>query len=264
MLSLTLTFDGHRVRMVGAPERPEWVAKDACRVLQVHNTADALRNAGVTPAEKGVVRIDTLGGPQDVTTIVESGLWKLVLLSRKPSAQRFKAWLAEEVLPCIRQHGCYPAPSGGGLSLAVDLDDPRELRALVESLALRRIEDAKRLAVAEPKAAALDAIAEADGDMSLQDAARKMGLQPNKAIWQWEEDGLLFRGSHGTLTPSVLYSCSPSGNGVFRFVTTEAVEGRVYGQTKVTPKGLTWLAQRYAPAVQLRQFALAPAPQAIQ
>jgi prophage antirepressor-like protein len=110
-LNLTLTFDGHRVRMVGTPERPEWVAKDVCRVLRLHNTSQALTDAGVAPEEKGISQADTPGGPQAVSTVTEPGLWKLVMASRKPSAQRFKHWLATDVLPCIRQHGCYPPPT---------------------------------------------------------------------------------------------------------------------------------------------------------
>jgi hypothetical protein len=50
-LDLTLTFDGHRVRMLGTPEHPAFVAKDVCRVLGIHSTANALQNAGVTAEE---------------------------------------------------------------------------------------------------------------------------------------------------------------------------------------------------------------------
>jgi prophage antirepressor-like protein len=110
-LDLSINFDGHSVRMAGTPERPEWVARDVCRVLHVHHTANALYNAGVTAEERGSFRVHTLGGPQDVTTVTEPGLWKLVLISRKPAAVRFKHWLASDVLPCIREHGCYPAPT---------------------------------------------------------------------------------------------------------------------------------------------------------
>lgn len=110
-LSLSLRFDGHTVRMVGTQERPEWIARDVCRVLHLHNTSMAVLNAGVLSAEKGISRIDTPGGPQEVGTVTEPGLWKLVMASRKPAAMRFKSWLAEDVIPCIRRHGCFPAPS---------------------------------------------------------------------------------------------------------------------------------------------------------
>jgi anti-repressor protein len=94
-----------------------------------------------------------------------------------------------------------------------------------------------------PKAEALDAIAESAGDLSLQDVGRHLGLPPNKTLWQMEEDGLLFRGSHGTLTPHAEWI----GAGYFRYVVTKPDDtGRSFGQTKVTKRGLVWLAQRYA------------------
>ena len=39
--------------------------------------------------------------------INESGLYSLVLSSRKPEAKAFKRWITHEVLPSIRKHGMY-------------------------------------------------------------------------------------------------------------------------------------------------------------
>lgn len=51
--------------------------------------------------------IHTLGGKQEVTTINESGLYSLILTSRKPEAKAFKKWITSEVLPSIRKSGQY-------------------------------------------------------------------------------------------------------------------------------------------------------------
>lgn len=156
-LDLTLTFDGHRIRMVGTAERPAWVAKDLCRVLLIHNSRDALWRAGVTADERGSFQTDTLGGPQEVTTVTEPGLWKLVLISRKPAAARFKSWLATEVIPSIRRHGCFPPPPERPALPSVDLDDPGSLRGLLEVFVARRLADAQVIAVMAPKAETFDA-----------------------------------------------------------------------------------------------------------
>ena len=42
--------------------------------------------------------------------INESGLYSLILTSRKPEAKKFKKWVTSEVLPSIRKTGCYAAP----------------------------------------------------------------------------------------------------------------------------------------------------------
>ena len=39
--------------------------------------------------------------------LTESGVYQLVILSRKPSAQRFRDWITDIVLPRIRQYGVY-------------------------------------------------------------------------------------------------------------------------------------------------------------
>lgn len=47
--------------------------------------------------QKGVVLTNTPGGKQSVTTINASGLYRLVLRSDKPQAERFQIWVEDEV-----------------------------------------------------------------------------------------------------------------------------------------------------------------------
>jgi len=53
---------------------------------------------------------DTIGRKQEVRIINESGLYSLILTSRKPEAKKFKKWVTSEVLPSIRKTGSYVAP----------------------------------------------------------------------------------------------------------------------------------------------------------
>lgn len=82
-----------------------FVAADVCKALEIKNSRDALSN--LDEDEKGVATTDTLGGRQQVATINESGLYSLVLRSRKESAKRFKKWITSQVVPSIRKHGGY-------------------------------------------------------------------------------------------------------------------------------------------------------------
>ena len=67
---------------------------------------------------KGVVKRhpiqDSLGRQQEVRLISEPDLFRLVVNSKLPSAERFEHWVFEEVLPSIRKTGRYafPKPSG--------------------------------------------------------------------------------------------------------------------------------------------------------
>lgn len=54
--------------------------------------------------------MNTPGGNQELSIINESGLYSLILTSRKPEAKKFKKWVTSEVLPAIRKTGRYLAP----------------------------------------------------------------------------------------------------------------------------------------------------------
>jgi anti-repressor protein len=99
----TLSFtskDGRAFCTAGTPEEPLFVAIDLCAVLGMANTADALGR--LDDDEKGIVLIYTLGGAQEMSVVTESGLYSLILGSRKPEAKAFKRWVTHEVLPATR------------------------------------------------------------------------------------------------------------------------------------------------------------------
>jgi prophage antirepressor-like protein len=82
-----------------------WVAKDVCDVLGIKDHKVSLR--GLDEDEKGECITPTPGGPQQVTTINEPGLYTLILRSRKPEAKAFRRWITHEVIPAIRRTGQY-------------------------------------------------------------------------------------------------------------------------------------------------------------
>ena len=100
-------FSGSEVRVVidEITGEPLWVAKDVCDALGYSNSRQAL--AKLDDDEKGVRKIDTLGGDQEMAIVNESGLYTLILRSNKPEAKRFKKWVTSEVLPSIRKTGTY-------------------------------------------------------------------------------------------------------------------------------------------------------------
>ena len=42
-----------------------------------------------------------------MNNLTESGVYKLVFKSRKPSAEKFSDWVTDEVLPTLREKGSY-------------------------------------------------------------------------------------------------------------------------------------------------------------
>ncbi|MGW6194002.1 BRO family protein [Bacillus cereus] len=94
-----------QVRTVKQGEEVLFVAKDVCEVLEIKQSSVALKK--LDEDEKAVINIHTPGGSQDTWGINESGLYSLIMTSRKPQAKAFKKWVTSEVLPSIRKHGAY-------------------------------------------------------------------------------------------------------------------------------------------------------------
>ena len=114
-------FEGTDVRVTDREGAPWWVLNDVCRVLGISNPHDAAQR--LDDDEKGVGSTDTLGGTQNLNIINESGLYSLIMTSRKAAAKRFKKWVTAEVLPQIRRTGSY-----GQVPVRLEPADVRQLR----------------------------------------------------------------------------------------------------------------------------------------
>ena len=99
-------FGSHAVRVITRDNQPWFAAVDVCNALGYRNSRKAVADH-LDDDERGVTTSDTLGGNQQLTIISESGLYALVLRSRKPEARKFAKWVTSEVLPSIRQTGSY-------------------------------------------------------------------------------------------------------------------------------------------------------------
>jgi len=104
---INFEFDTNTIRVVEIGGEPWFVAPDALNAMGYTqgNYASIRRKLGDN--EKGVKRIPTLGGPQNVSVISESGLYKIIMRSDKPEARAFQDWVTRVVLPAIRKDGGY-------------------------------------------------------------------------------------------------------------------------------------------------------------
>jgi prophage antirepressor-like protein len=98
-------FDQSPVRAIVQDGEPWFVAKDVCDILDIDNPSQAVGR--IDDDERGTTTVRTPGGPQEVLTVNESGVYALIFTSRKPEAKRFRKWVTSEVLPAIRRTGRY-------------------------------------------------------------------------------------------------------------------------------------------------------------
>ncbi len=97
-------FNQNEVRTIVKEDGEIWfVLSDVCSVLEIGNPSDAARRL-----DNDEVTLDIIEGNHRPTNLVnESGLYSLVLTSRKPEAKQFKKWVTSDVLPSIRKNGGY-------------------------------------------------------------------------------------------------------------------------------------------------------------
>jgi len=191
MTALIIPFryaEARELRTVVIDSEPWFVANDVAAILDLDNPRPSL--ALLDDDERGVHTVDTLGGPQSLTTISEAGLYSLILRSRKAEAKPFKRWVTHDVIPTIRKTGSY------GVQHALPqnyVEALRELASQVEATELAKI----RIRELEPAASAWASLVEATGDYSVADAAKMLSRDPAITIGQ----NTLFRylGKHGWL-----------------------------------------------------------------
>lgn len=77
------------IRTIEKDGEPWFVGKDVAAALGYKEPTKAAREK-VDDDDKGVSKIDTPSGIQEMTIINESGLYSLVLSSKLPTAKKFK------------------------------------------------------------------------------------------------------------------------------------------------------------------------------
>jgi prophage antirepressor-like protein len=104
-INMTLSFNKDTIRVTGTHTDPWFVVKDICKILDIKDNKSALRN--IPEKWKGEQSLPSLGGIQNTSIINEAGLYKLIMRSNKPIAEKFQEWVCEDVLPSIRKKGDY-------------------------------------------------------------------------------------------------------------------------------------------------------------
>jgi anti-repressor protein len=196
-----------------------FIASDIAKLLEYRDANNAIRV--LDDDEKGTHIVSTFRGSQKLAIINESGLYSLILMSRKPEVKRFKKWVTSEVLPSIRKTG--------GYNKQTDLNDPKQLRQLLLGYADKIEED-------QPKVQFYDEFINSEGLYNLQNAARALNKSPNLFIRSLKDIYFFYQGS--ALMPYQRYH----EQGLFEVKST-IVDNQVRYQTYVTPKGLEYFAK---------------------
>ena len=214
-----------QIRVIDRDGEPWFIGKDIAEALGYSIPKDALRvhvdeedKVLLRGGESPLLNINNRG----MTIINESGLYSLVMSSRLPSAKQFKRWVTSEVLPSIRKTGSYSV-------------EQRVPKTFYEALLLAA-EQQKLLEEAKPKVDFVDTYVDKGVTICLMDLGKKLGKRPRKFIELLQDEGYLMR--HRNNMPYQEYI----NRGLFEVRT---VTEKGLSQTVVTPKGVTYFAEKY-------------------
>lgn len=101
------SFNGVDFPVKGTIEDPLFDASLICELLDYGNTRQAISSHLDSDDVHKLDTIDSMGRTQKKNFINESGLFSLILGSKKPEAKQFKRWVTSDLLPSLRKNGSY-------------------------------------------------------------------------------------------------------------------------------------------------------------
>ena len=134
---------------------------------------------------KGALKRGTLTerGMQQLLFILEGDLYRLIVNSKLPSAEKFERWIFDEVLPAIRKHGAYMTPEkleevilnpDTMIKLCTALKDEQDKRKALEAANAALIVDN---AVMQPKADYFDELVDRNLLTNFRETAKQLEIK---------------------------------------------------------------------------------------
>lgn len=172
---IPFTYTDHtEVRVATIDGDPWFVLADLCRALGLSNPRMVASRLSDDVSQAYPIP-DALGRIQQTTIVSEPGMYEVVIRSDAPAAEPFRRWLTHDVIPSIRKTGSYGVAKALPKDYAAAL---RELAAQVEAHELAKV----RIRELEPAASAWHSMASAEGDFSVEDAAKALSRDPSISI----------------------------------------------------------------------------------
>ena len=235
------------VRMAEINGKPYFVATDVATALGYTNPRKA-----ISVHCKGVTKRDTptSSGVQQMSYINEGDLYRLIMKSKLPSAEKFEKWVMEEVLPSIRKNGGYIA---GQETLSDE-----ELLSKALMVAQRKIDEKNNIIAMQdsriqgmiPKEIFADAVATSHTSILIGDLAKLIcqnGVQiGQKRLFEWlRENNFLIKSGTSRNMPKQRYV----EQGLFEVKESniQNPDGsvRITKTTKVTGKGQVYFVNKF-------------------
>lgn len=162
------------VRTVEIEGKPYFCGSDVAKALGYVRPNDA-----ISTHCRATVKWSTpiSGKMQDINYIPEGDLYRLIVSSKLPTAEKFERWVFDEVLPSIRKHGLYATDELLDnpdliIQMATKLKEEREARKALE---IENKVQSQQIAELTPKATYYDLILQCKDLLSMTEIAKDYG-----------------------------------------------------------------------------------------
>lgn len=226
-----------------------FVGVDSTRALKYSNAKDAITRHCKDGGVKHVPIPDKLGRLQNTRVIDQANLLRLITHSKLPEAQKFEAWIFEEVIPTVLSTGSYSVEQTKALTSQIDrLAQLQEKQSEENLYLLNRLQvqqqEIERLQKQQKAALPAPRLGAAEGAMSTTQALRYLKYHYPHITREWVFAKLR---SSGCMCKN---SCEPTVNGMRHGIVVPKIDvwvdykgvkhvGRQYSH--ITSVGLDWL-----------------------
>lgn len=196
-----------------------FIAKEVCEKLGYSNTSKAISDHCKGANE---TLLPSKGGMQTMKIIPERDVYRLVMRSKLPDAEKFEDFVVSEVLPSIRKAGRY---EGGTMSRSYTIPE-----TFSDALQLAA-NQARLLEMQAPKVDYFDALVESQLLTNFRDTAKELHINQNYFIDFLLANGFIYRDTKSKLKPYAQYTPK-------YFEIKDKARGKWAGtQTLITPHG---------------------------
>ncbi len=221
-----------------AEDKYLFCASDVAKALGYKSERATIRRHCRCVTKRNVPHPQTEGKMMEMNFIPEGDIYRLIVHSQLPSAERFEKWIFEELLPTIRKYGAYMTDS----VLDQVKENPELIYNIADALVAEREKSTAlegKLRIAQPKADYFDAFVNQEDLVGIRVAVKELASTREKIlITALIEKKYLYRGPDERRT--LLPTAEAVANGFFVVKEVRAVHSRRkrVPQTFFTPKGL--------------------------
>ena len=175
------------VRTIIIDGKPYFCGKDVAESLGYAKPRNAIATHCKGALKRGVL---TEGGNQEMTFIPEGDIYRLIIRSKLPSAEKFESWVMDEVLPQLRQTGSYSMTKQDSYMIEDPIErakrwiEEQEEKKMLEKENKKLLQDTKIqqqvIGELQPKADYTDIILKSNSSMNVSQIAKDYGMSAKK------------------------------------------------------------------------------------